>query len=206
MHFRSGGQNPYGIAVADLNHDGIPDLVVANNGQFSGPYGSVAVLLGRGDGTFGKPTHYLSGSRPVQLLLGDFNGDGSLDVAVVGGTDRVQVLLGNGDGTFSLPKSYQAGISPHAIAAADFNGDGTLDLAVATPNVSILLGNGDGTFQPPVAFRIHGHPDDLIVADFNHDGKPDVATIETINGSSFISILLNSTQFPTGQRAALTSK
>ena len=144
-------------------------------------------------------------------MLGDFNGDGNLDAAVVGPTalgqkDVVRIFLGNGDGTFSPAKSYPAGISPHAIAAADFNGDGTLDLAIAAPNVSILVGNGDGTFQPPVAFRVRGHPDDLIVADFNHDGKPDVATIETINGSSFISILLNTTQFPTGHRSALTSK
>src|ERR1700674_1033455 len=90
IHFSSGGTQPSGIAVGDLNHDGIPDLVVANNGQYSGPYGSVTVLLGRGDGTFAKPTHYLKGSRPSQLLLRDFNGDGNLDVAVVGGTERVQ--------------------------------------------------------------------------------------------------------------------
>src|ERR1700674_5786799 len=131
IHFSSGGTQPSGIAVGDLNHDGIPDLVVANNGQYSGPYGSVTVLLGRGDGTFAKPTHYLKGSRPSQLLLGDFN--------------------------------------------------------------------GDGTFQPRTMFHVHGHPDNLLVADFNHDGKPDVATIETVNSSSFISILLNATQFPAPQ-------
>jgi hypothetical protein len=191
--FSSGGQNPYGIAVGDLNHDGIPDLVVANNGQYSGNHGSVAVLLGRGNGTFSKPVHYLSGARPSELVLGDFNGDGNLDMAVVGEAERVHALMGKGDGTFSSPKSYRAGLAPHAIAAADFNGDGKLDLAVAAANVSILLGNGDGTFQLPIGLPADGHhPTQLTLADFNHDGKPDIATV---NGDSTISIFLNTTRF-----------
>jgi hypothetical protein len=200
MHFSSGGDAPLAIAVGDLNHDGIPDLVVANNGADELPYDyNISVLLGKGDGTFGRPTRYYAGVRPTDLAMADFNGDGNLDMAVVptDGKNRIIVLLGNGDGTFGPAKSYRAGASPHAIAIADFNGDGKLDLAVATAGVSILLGNGDGTFQPPVKFRVEGGPTGLVTADFNHDGKPDLATL---TGDSGITVLLNTTQFPTPSR------
>jgi hypothetical protein len=204
LMFDSGGQYPYGIAVGDLNHDGIPDLVVANNGGDQPPSGyNVAVLLGKGDGTFEKPVRYEAGVRPWDLVLGDFNRDGNLDLAVTGpdSPNTVHVLLGNGDGTFGPAKAYRAGLFPISIVAADFNGDGKLDLAVANYtnpkpcHVSVMLGNGDGTFQPPVQFRVGVSPEQLIVADFSHDGKPDIATIN--GGSSTISILLNTTQFPT---------
>ena len=196
-HFNSGGYVASGIAVGDLNHDGIPDIVVANEGtQQGGDYGSVAVLLGKGDGRYAKPVLYHAGKVPHAVVLGDFNGDGNLDVAVGSQSKQIHVLLGKGDGTFSAPIASAGGSS--GIAAADFNGDGKLDLATARSGVSVLLGNGDGTFQPPANFHVHGHPDDLIVADFNHDGKPDIATIETV-GSSFISILLNTTQPPPPQ-------
>jgi hypothetical protein len=200
VNIGSGGHSPNGIAVGDLNHDGIPDLVVANSYSGSGP-GNVAVLLGKGDGTFREPVRYQAGIRPWQLVLGDFNGDGNLDVAVVpiDGENKILVLLGNGDGTFGKAKAYPSGFFPQAIVAADFEGRGKLDLAVTDNtnpkpcHVSVLLGNGDGTFQPPLKFRVGVGPSQLVVADFNHDGKPDIATI---NGGSTISILLNTTPFP----------
>jgi hypothetical protein len=201
-NFSSGGRHPYGVAVGDLNHDGIPDLVVANNGADEPPYDyNIAVLLGNGDGTFSKPVRYHAGVRPWQLALGDFNGDGNLDAAVVpiDGKSRIVVLLGKGDGTFSSAKAYPSGVGPESVVAADFNGDGKLDLAVtnnANPkpcHVSILLGNGDGTFQPPVKFRVGFGPTGLITADFNNDGKPDLATL---TGYSGITVLLNTTPFP----------
>jgi hypothetical protein len=203
-NLNSGGQQPYGIAVGDLNHDGIPDLVAANYGtQQNGDYGNVAVLLGKGDGvSFDPPVRYLIGryEDPLRLVLGDFNGDGNLDIAVTAQkSNAVHVFMGKGDGTFSRPKSFLSGPAG-AIATADFNGDDILDLAVATCNisgachVSVLLGNGDGTFQAPIRFRVGLNPLQLVVADFNHDGKPDIATIN--GGDSTISILLNTAPFP----------
>jgi len=202
VNISSGGHSPNGIAVGDLNHDGIPDLVVANSESSSGP-GNVAVLLGKGDGKFQKPVRYQAGVAPWQVILGDFNGDGNLDLAVVAidGGDKIYVLLGNGDGTFSRSKAYTVGLGASSVSVADFNGDGRLDLGVTTCAerppcyVSVLLGNGDGTFQPPVRFHVGLNPVQLVVADFTHDGKPDIATIN--EGDSTISILLNTTQFPT---------
>ena len=149
--------------------------------------GTVSIMLGNGDGSFGAPHTYFVGSNPLALVAGDFNGDGRLDLAVAdGGSNEVAILLGNGDGTFRPAVFYPAGDGPCAVVAGDFNGDGKLDLAVAdTGNyandpggVSILLGNGDGTFQPPVEYAAGNEPDALVAGDFNGDGKVDLAVAD----------------------------
>jgi hypothetical protein len=197
--YPSGGDFPTDVATGSLRNDGIQDMLVANYGSMSGGNENIGVLLGNGDGTFQNPVVYEAGPRPLAVVLGDFNGDGNLDVAVSnnGGAD---VLLGSGDGTFAAAKMYRAGGSPTWIAAADFNGDGILDLAVSnlsntgTGYVAVLLGNGDGTFQRPRRFDVGRGPWQLVVADFNHDGRPDIATVN--NGDSSVSVLLNTTKFP----------
>jgi hypothetical protein len=192
MTFPSGGESPSGVAVGDLNHDGIPDLVVANYGNSYRQFANLGVLLGKGKGKFGKAKTYEVGSYPIAVVLGDFNGDGNLDVAVCSYA-QTHVLLGRGDGTFSRAKTYQVG--ELSIATADFNGDGKLDLAVlGGSNVSVLLGNGDGTFRKPENFDVGYGPWQLVVADFNHDGRPDIATVN--NGDNSVSVLLNTTKFP----------
>jgi hypothetical protein len=139
---------------------------------------------------------YDAGTNPSIVVLGDFNHDGNLDVAVCN-TFEIHVLLGNGDGTLQPAKGYFTGKYPHWIVAADFNGDGNLDLAAAVDSdrgpghVSVLLGNGDGTFQKPSKFPVGTTPWQLIVADFNGDGKPDMAV--TNIGDGTVSVLLNTT-------------
>jgi len=105
------------------------------------------------------------GLGPTSVAVGDFNGDGKLDLAVTAGdslysavSSSVWLLLGKGDGTFQAGTNYSLGYFPGAVVTGDFNGDGKLDLAVATglyspftsDNISVLLGNGDGTFQSAV--------------------------------------------------------
>jgi hypothetical protein len=190
--FPPGGCNPSSIAVGDLNHDKIPDLVVANTG--CGDHtGHLGVLLGKGDGTFYKAVTYAAGVRPYSVVLADFNGDGNLDVAVA--TDYgIEVLLGKGDGTFAPAKLYAKGLGAISVVAADFNGDGFIDLAeTGNSFVVVLLGNGDGTFQRPRKFNVSANSFQLITADFNVDGKPDLATV---NGDGTVNILLNTTAFP----------
>src|SRR3989442_8669497 len=137
-----------------------------------------------------------SGPNPQVTAVGDFSGDGKLDLAVVNsGSTTVSVLLGNGDGTFQTPLTVDVGGSnPTYVVAADFNGDGKLDLAVATygcfgygaagpcPTVSnaisVLLGNGDGTFQAARTFEAGSGPNAVAVGDFNADGKLDLAVAD----------------------------
>ena len=122
------------------------------------------------------------GASPYSVAMGDFNGDGHLDLAVAnGGSNDVSVLLGNGDGTFTPARNFDAGLGggPLWVAVGDFNLDRKLDLVVAnssSDSVGVLLGNGDGTFQPAVTFPAGGTaPQSVAVGDFNGDGNPDLA-------------------------------
>lgn len=192
--YDAGGANPAGIAVADLNADGINDLVVAVTG-----IDRVAVLLGHGtrgiaDGTFGPATLFNLVAAPMLPVLADFNGDGIWDVAVTGSNSQTigvalgGATLGVGNGTFVGAMTYAVGGTPRPIAIGDFDRDGVTDLAVGTsgPNgVSILRGNGqgvgDGTFAPavryPAAGGFAGAVRDLKIADFDGNGRADVGAV-----------------------------
>jgi FG-GAP-like repeat len=98
---------------------------------------------------------------PAPSPIGDFNGDGKLDLAVANRGNDVSILLGNGDGTFESAVNYVADQGTTSLAVGDFDGDGTPDLAItnsAGNDVSVLLGNGDGTVQPPVNYSVGQTP------------------------------------------------
>jgi hypothetical protein len=143
------GGNPSSVAAADLRGNGITDLIVTSTGP-TDP--GVSVLLGNGDGTFRAPVRYQVGTGAGSVLVGDFNGDGIPDLAVISAGHTASVLRGNGDGTFQDPVSYLAGDTPTSLVAADFNGDGALDLATAnfrSNDVTVLLNRNDGPGGPP---------------------------------------------------------
>lgn len=133
---------------------------------------------------FQDPVNYISeNAHPNSVALGDFNGDGRLDlVSANSSTNTVGVRLGNADGTFQAEKTYLVSGTPYSVIVADFNLDGKLDVAVSDfgaeggqQGVEILLGNGDGTFKPATRYYAGDQPTQLAVADFNKDGKPDIA-------------------------------
>jgi hypothetical protein len=140
--------SPVAVAVGDFNGDGVPDLAVV---QFNPTLntGSVSILQGNGDGTFQAAQEYTLGSvEPLNVVVGDFNGDGIPDLAIVeqasafDDTGTVSILLGKGDGTFANAQNFPTGHSPFSVAAGDFNNDGNVDLAIANAsdnNVSVLL-------------------------------------------------------------------
>ena len=142
----SDGSLPVSVAVGDFNGDGKLDLAVANVAAGNVGPGSVSVLLGNGDGTFQTAVDYSVGSNPNFAAVGDFNGDGTLDLVVANTTsNNVSILLGNDDGTFQPAVDFGAGSIPNSVAVGDFNGDGRLDMAVAdasSSTVSVLLQPG----------------------------------------------------------------
>ncbi len=168
------GSGPTQVVSADVNGDGKLDLVVANA---SGTM--VTVLIGNGDGTYtAMPSIGTNYSGVNGVAVGDFNGDGMLDIATGNGS-TVGIFLGNGDGTFGAERDFANTGASEGVFAADLNGDGRLDLVV-TDNVSgitIMIGNGDGTFSQPngVLGTGNGPNFSLAVADFNGDGKLDIA-------------------------------
>ena len=113
---------------------------------------NVTVLLGNGAGGFtpaaGSPL--IVGASPDFIAMGDFNGDGKLDLAVANeGDNTLTMLLGNGAGGFTAAGApFAVGMNPSSIAVGDFNGDGRPDLAVANEGdntVTVLLGSSAAT-------------------------------------------------------------
>jgi hypothetical protein len=193
------GQGPGPIAIADVNHDGKPDLLVANENRQT-----LTVLLGDGGGHFrlapGAPCP--TGPLPNDIAMGDFNGDGNLDLVIANTqTPYLTILLGDGKGGFKpsphSPFATQSFPHVHGVAAADFNGDGKLDVVTDSwghDQILMLLGDGAGNLILPGKFFNTGKRpyQRLRSADFNKDGKPDVVTTDMdINA---VSILLGDGQ------------
>jgi uncharacterized protein (DUF2141 family) len=202
--YSSGVPSVYGsrVAVGDLNGDGKLDLAVATTGVGCGngcPPGLVAVLLGRGNGTFKKAKTYPTGGFDAigWVVIADLNGDKKPDLVVANycaneckyppTAGSVSVLLGKGNGTFHPAKTYPSGGSGTAsVAVADLNKDGKPDILVANcgpfacgpgspgGNVGVLLGKGNGTFKSAVNYPAANSPFDVVAADVNGDGKLDI--------------------------------
>jgi len=176
------------VLVADMNGDGIPDLVTTQS-----DFG-VQILTGNGDGTFTAQPEIPStnGARLWVAGVADYDGDGFLDIALIG-QDGLCILLGQGGGSYAAPVNYPAGglvrsfqgssILPEstygqipAAIFADFNGDGNKDFAVrGSDGFTMLLGNGDGTFQSAAPYELNHISSGIDTTDFNLDGNADVA-------------------------------
>jgi uncharacterized protein (TIGR03437 family) len=173
-------QTLHGFAAADLNADGIPDLVIYT--ASSNPFFSI--LFGRRDGTLSAPMNVAMPSyafTPVTaaIAVGDFNGDGFPDLvfsAQSSSAKATSLALNRGDGTFSAATQV-LGNGGSSLAVGDFNGDGKLDLGAGdSAGFDVILGNGDGTFRLPVKM-VPGFDGILVTGDFNGDGQTDIAAL-----------------------------
>jgi hypothetical protein len=186
MTYGSGGYLDTAVAVADMNQDGNPDLVVANTcaDNICEGDGLVGVLFGNGDGTFQAALIYGSGGRFAQsVAVADVNGDGRLDILAANESGSIGALLGNGDGTFQPAAAYASPGSHRSIVIADVNGDGNPDVVVpsyTSHSVDVLLGNADGTFRDPISSDAGGlDAAALAVADVNGDGVLDALAVSS---------------------------
>ena len=162
--------NPQLLSTADMNGDGSPDAIVAGRSN-SGPV--LAVLRNQGNGTFAGEQDYPLPNSAVSLAVGDFNGDGRLDVAVgvaapgSAGPNGVYVLFGQSGGALAAPTPIDSSLDPVSLAAGDINGDGRVDLVVADQGVfwpgtnqqvngalHVYFGNSNGTFTAGTAPHI----------------------------------------------------
>ena len=192
-----------GIAPADVNGDGLTDIVYVDG------KGNLGSAMGRGNGTFLPISSSTTGAIAGFLTVGDFNGDGKADTIAIsypqnisGGViaqqdAQLSFYAGNGDGTFQAgtPVFDLQAIGAAYAVSGDFNGDGKLDLIVSfynpnayTASISFIPGNGDGTFGTPVSLTqigSMGPPIAVLVADLNNDHKLDLiwgATVFLGNG------------------------
>jgi Bacterial Ig-like domain (group 3)/FG-GAP-like repeat len=199
--YSSGGNFAYAVVIGDVNGDGIPDLVVAN--EYANDHsteGVVGVLLGNGDGTFRAAVGYDSGGNgALSVTIADVNGDRHPDIIVANqciasgcsatGTGSVGILLNDGKGAFLPAATYSSGaLYADSVAVGDFNRDGKPDIVVANKcpvdgncntengSLGVLLNMGDGTFKAPVMYSSGGYEYALAVAvaDLNSDRKLDL--------------------------------
>ncbi len=208
------GEGPVSIAVADLNGDGRPDLVVADQGAFET---DVSVLMntaepGATTPSFAPRQVFLEEEAPRAVAVADINGDGRPDLITIPWAKpegMVSVLLnttvpGASDVSFSAPESFAAAPAdnPTSVAVADINGDGRPDLVVGNANfetggttVAVLLnttepGAATPSFAPQRTFAVGQEPAHVEAVDLNGDGRPDLVAF---NGSENLSVLLNTT-------------
>jgi hypothetical protein len=189
------GQGPRWVSVADVNHDGNPDILVTNSLA-----GTVSVLLGDGAGQFKEApdSPFPAGHEPNDIAVADMNGDGHPDLIIPNHqAPTITILLGDGKGSFhpapGSPVDVHSNPHPHGVAVGDFDGDGKLDVVTDSwgeNKIELLLGDGKGGLRTPGHYFPTGRRpyERLRSADFNHDGHPDVVTTNLDDDT--VSILL----------------
>ena len=176
---------PVAIAVAEVNGDGKPDLIVASQND-----GLLTVLTNKGTGAFAYKTFYSVGGNPRDVIAADVNGDGKMDL-IVANVNNISVLTNTGGGTFASPVAYLAGNDFSSVFAGDINSDGKVDLIGANINaftISVLTNNGNGTFAAQSSYLVGSYPYFVTATDINGDVKPDLI-VGMQNGS--ISVFTN---------------
>jgi hypothetical protein len=178
-NFVKRNSHPHGIAVDDINNDNWLDIVVVNSGT-----DNIGIFLGNNVATFTSQTTYSTGdhSRPMSVVLGDFNNDTYIDIAVANyDTHNVGILFGYGNGIFKNLTTFFLGSSrPISLTVGDFNNDHCLDIVVTnngTNNFHVLFGYGNGSFGNQITYNTgyDSLPYSVVTGDFNNDYQLDIA-------------------------------
>jgi hypothetical protein len=193
----SGFDSP-AIVTTDLNNDGRLDIVIGHSiACFTAPCvvaRSISVMLGNGDGTFAPTREIDVGTGIAEIAVGDFNRDGTRDLAIAGDRAQLYRLQGVGDGSFIQQPTLTLvadnfAVDGSDVDVADFNGDSIEDLVVAIATngsrTAVLLGDGSGGFGTPRILTDQGLnvPQFVAVGDYNLDGFADLA-MAMANGNS----------------------
>ncbi|MFB9274486.1 FG-GAP-like repeat-containing protein [Cohnella cellulosilytica] len=171
----AGADDVSGLAAADFNRDGYSDFALLNATK-----NRIEIRLGSAGGFQKSPTQVTLDGTLSDIAIGDFNGDGELDIAAAnrGGNDPFIVLPGVGDGTFSAQHTYSLDASPMSLAPGDYNGDGLEDMAITyvdSNRITLLLSTDMGNFADIRTFAADGVPSGIVSADFNGDRIADLA-------------------------------
>jgi hypothetical protein len=199
------GNCPDSVAVADVNGDSRPDLVVVNRYSFNVMVLENITTQGADVPRFTPPQTFAVGLEPVSVAVGDFNGDGRPDLAVANlSDDTVSVLLnttaqGADEFRFAAQQTFATGGAPTAVAVGDFNGDGRGDLAVSNfsdGTVSVFVnttapGAATLSLAPKVDFATGAGPYAVAVSNFSGAGFPDLAVVDYTDDT--VSVLRNTT-------------
>jgi hypothetical protein len=170
----------------------LPDIVFVDGYTYM-----VVIFLTQGNETFSNPITYStgSGSVPSSVVVGDFNDDTNLDIAVANnGPNSISIFLGDGHGAFGAPTMFSTGAFLLSfVTVGDFNNDSHLDVVVAISDanqIGILFGDGNGTLTSIATYStgLGSAPSSLAVGDFNHDNHSDI--VVTNSGTNQIGILL----------------
>lgn len=167
-----------GIAAADMDADGVSDLIIAIPGS-----GRIAVLNGNLSGYPSSPMFYDIPGSPIAVTGADFDGDSHIDVAVVcRDTGNVHVLRGSATGRLTPDLVLAAGRSPMAIASADVNGDNIKDIVVSNTDdhsVGLFRGVASGGFDGMRLIAVGRQPVGLAIGDLDHDGRDEIVVAAT---------------------------
>jgi hypothetical protein len=178
------------IVLADLNRDGFKDIAYVNNGV--GINGNITVLLNNRNGTFSAPMWYYAGDLPDDVTAGDFDGDGTTDVAIANSYySQIIILFNDSPGGFSGYSELTGADTPTNIASGDFNGDGRTDLAVTswgTARLSIFTNQGNYNFSVQT-LNVGQHPADVAAGILDGDSLPDLVAVN--QGSDSITVFFS---------------
>jgi len=194
VHTYKTGAPVFGIAVADLNRDGNPDILAGGDYGLNSPKNHISYLRGHGDGTFKKAVKIPDIGGPEGIVTGSFNNDKIPDFAVADyESNTIGVYLGNKGGGFHRAQSLDDAAGPWLLQSADLNGDGHIDLVAGNYNssgfnaITVFLGKTKGTFGSGHDYAgTSALQLGMGLAKFSNDPNPDVVLADGSGVTTFL--------------------